>query len=207
MKKVFAASCAIILCLILYVFTKNILFISLSFLCAGAASLLSAARNLTASRAEALVYGILFLIYGILIMTIPAGNDLFGYRYPGYIISWGLGVLFMTVLVFRVMKLFICRTAIDAAYIGASEHVTGKGVSYYIPRFRYHFQNGSYENISGESLSRRKLQRRFQIGSTYTIYINEKNPCIFITRHRPDSADLLLLVFTIICFLIPSAFS
>lgn len=207
MKIAFAASGATVLCLLLYLFTNNIFFLGMTFVCAGGSFLMPFGRKPAVSKWESLFYGILLVLYGLLIMSIPAGNKRLGFIYTGCIIAWGLGILFASAVLFRIIRLCKCRCATEAVYLGAREHFTGKGVSYFIPRFRYYYQNKLYENMPRESFLKYKLKKNFRLDSTYTIYINEKNPDLFVIRRRFTGIDVLLLLLAIICFLFPFTFS
>lgn len=207
MKITFAAGVGTVLFLLLYFFTNNIFFLGMTFVCAGSSFLIPFGRKPAASKPESIFYGILFILYGLLIMSIPAGNERLGFIYTGYIIAWGLGILFASAVLFRILRLCTCHCAVEAVYLGAKEHFTGKGVSYYIPRFRYYYESRLYENIPRESFLKYKLKKNFRFDSTHTIYINEKNPNLFVTRRRFTGNDVLLLLLAIICFLFPLTFS
>lgn len=207
MKIAFAANGAAVLCLLLYLLTNNIFLLGMTFVCAGGSFLMPFARKPAAGRSESLFYGILLVLYGLLIMSIPAGNERLGFIYTGYIIAWGLGILFASAVLFRIIRLCKCRYAVESVYLGAREHFTGKGVSYFIPRFRYYYQNRLYENIPRESFLKYKLKKNFRLDSTHTIYIDEKNPNLFVTRRRFTGNDVLLLFLAIVCFLLPLTFS
>lgn len=81
-----------------------------------------------------------------------------------------------------IIRKFQCSHRISARYNGAQAN-TVRGHTTYTPEFSFTYQGEHYSNTSGECFSVRKLNKRFQAGKSYPIYINSKNPnCLCVSR-------------------------
>lgn len=81
-----------------------------------------------------------------------------------------------------IIRKFQCSHRISARYNGAQAN-TVRGHTTYTPEFSFIYKGEHYSNTSGECFSVRKLNKRFQAGKSYPIYINPKNPnCLCVSR-------------------------
>lgn len=96
-----------------------------------------------------------------------------------------------------IIRKFQCSHRISARYNGAQAN-TVRGHTTYTPEFSFTYQGEHYSNTSGECFSKRKLNKRFQIGESYLIYINPKNPNCFCVSRMITKEWIFLIVLGIL---------
>lgn len=103
--------------------------------------------------------------------------------YDGILLMTGVGfICFIMGIYMGIIRKFQCSHRISAHYNGARAN-TVRGHTTYTPEFSFTYNGEHYLNTSGECFSKRKLNKRFQIGESYPIYINPKNPnCLCVSR-------------------------
>lgn len=99
-----------------------------------------------------------------------------------------------------IIRKFQCSHRISARYNGAQAY-TVKAHTSYTPEFSFTYKGEHYSNTSGECFSERKLNKRFQPGKSYPIYINPKNPnCLCISRMITKEWILLIMLGILFLF-------
>lgn len=96
-----------------------------------------------------------------------------------------------------IIRKFQCSHRISARYNGAQVYSV-KAHTTYTPEFSFTYKGEHYSNTSGECFSERKLNKRFQTGESYPIYINPKNPNSFCVSRMITKEWVLLIVLGII---------
>ena len=77
-----------------------------------------------------------------------------------------------------------CTLLISAVYHDFFTYYSGKGVTSYSPKFKYTFDNNSYDVYAIDTYSYKKLNRKFKFEESYMIYINPKKPTIICAGKR-----------------------
>lgn len=115
-------------------------------------------------------------------------------------------LLCIWVTVNMVIRVISCRTLILAEYIRYNVYSGGKGQRSYSPVFRYYYQGSAYERQTPEAFSRKRIERNFQTGEKYEIYINSNKPECCISRRKIPPVSLITgilgIVFLIFYFII-----
>lgn len=96
-----------------------------------------------------------------------------------------------------IIKKFQCSHRISARYNGAQVY-TVKGHRKYTPEFSFTYEGERYSNTSGEVFSERKIKKRFQVGKSYPVYINPKNPNSLCVSRMITGEWILLIVLGIL---------
>ena len=96
-----------------------------------------------------------------------------------------------------IIRKFQCTHRISACYVGAQAY-TVKAYTTYTPQFSFTYNGDKYSNTSGECFSERKLNKRFQRGKSYPIYINPKNPNCFCISRMINKEWILLIMLGIL---------
>lgn len=96
-----------------------------------------------------------------------------------------------------IIRKFQCTHRISARYNGAQVY-TVKTHTTYTPQFSFTYNGEHYYNTSGECFSERKLNKRFQKGKSYPIYINPQNPNCFCISRMINKEWILLIILGIL---------
>lgn len=115
----------------------------------------------------------------------------------------GLGIIFAAGgLYMGIIKKLQCNVKISAVYTGAQAY-TVKGHTTYTPAFSFKYKGNSYSNTSGESFSKRKIESRFQVGSSYDIFINPENPNSLCVSRKLEGSWILVIMLGALFIWIP----
>lgn len=192
------------LALLVAVFSNSLLFLGISFLCIGVGILLFVLDGKALVKIGAICSGVSFSILGILIALTDFVEERFGCgeQYAGFVIGLGIGILMIAAGIFNITKRFLCNRKVEGTYLGANRQQSRSMVQY-IPRFSFSFQGKTYENTSGETYSRRKINRKYEAGKQYPIYVSEKNPNMFRTKQGIQPGDILLILLGLLFALAP----
>lgn len=99
-----------------------------------------------------------------------------------------------------IIRKFQCTHRISACYDGAQAY-TVKAYTAYTPQFSFTYNGEHYSNTSGECFSERKLNKRFQKGKSYSIYISPQNPnCLCVSRMINKEWILLIILGILFLF-------
>lgn len=105
-------------------------------------------------------------------------------NYDYHILMLGIGILIMGYGIYAgIIKKLQCNYKISAKYMGPYAY-TIKGHTSYTPSFSFEYHGVVYSNTSGEVFSKRKLEKKFQIGEEYEIYIDPKEPNSLLINRR-----------------------
>lgn len=163
--------------------------VGILFILLGAALLILTFKGYATSNISALLVGIYFLILGILLcITIYLEND----RLTAFAVCGGIGILFLGLGMRNVLQLFTCTHKIEGTLCNVVPY-TSKNVTLYSPVFQYTANGKKYQSQCSASYRKRYLKRRYSINGTYHIYINPKNPQVFIIKKRIGHTTWLLL--------------
>lgn len=121
--------------------------------------------------------------------------------YDMILFAAGVGfTCFISGIYMGIIRKFQCSHRILARYNGAQTY-TVKAHTTYTPEFSFTYQGEHYSNTSGECFSARKLNKRFQAGKSYPIYINPKNPnCLCVSRMITKEWILLIMLGILFLF-------
>lgn len=116
-----------------------------------------------------------------------------GVRFTTFAFAGGMGGCFISLGLYSgLIKVLTCTERVEAVYIGASVYKVKTSESY-SPMFEYKRNNQVFRNSTGESFSKRKLEKTFQVGNTYQIYLNPKNPLSMCVNRRISGASILVM--------------
>lgn len=184
--------------IILTATTQNMLFLGIALLIFGV--LFFYLKGMAADPRAILIMGVYCVVWGI--MTVVASITHSGLEIwvfadgCGFIILWGgiyLGII----------EVILCKEKVSAVYMGAKLYTT-KRSGHYAPFFSYIYQGRQYKNSAIETTYRkRKLDKRYQEGNCYTIYLNPRNPNLIRTKRYPQIKYIWMLFIGVICISIP----
>lgn len=140
---------------------------------------------------------------GLVLAAVYAEHRFWIYDLTGYVFLYGFSFMFILLGIYMgIVKVIRCNTKVMAQYTGATA-CHSKSVTLYTPGFAYEYEGTTYKNTSGETFSKRKIEKMFQWGVTYPIYINPNNPASFLVRRRIGKSAVCMLVLGSILFLVP----
>ena len=113
----------------------------------------------------------------------------------------GLSLVFLIIGVCLYMQTTRCSAAVMGTFVGI-QVLKSTGMKDYFPVFRYVYDGCEYEVRSLQSFSRRFLEKTFEPGKEYTIYIDPKKPRNAAVRNKPQTADILVLLMGAGCFIL-----
>lgn len=90
-------------------------------------------------------------------------------------------------------KMFSCKEETEALYIDTNSYSGNATVTRCSPIFQYEFQGQKYVGQSVETFSEKQIERKFQTGKKYSIYIDEKQPHVFVISRRMQWIDVFLI--------------
>ena len=135
-------------------------------------------------------------LWGILIIGASVLYRMTGafYGYDICIFMLGFGVaLLLCGITMGVVKKVRCNRKISATFQGAQTYTVGVHTAY-TPVFDFQYEGSHYSNTSGETFSKRKIQKKYRTGEQYDIYIDPRNPNSFCVRKKMEGTDLLLVL-------------
>lgn len=121
------------------------------------------------------------------------------YSYPDEIrtsykiLTFMIGELMFVFGIHNIYAFFQCRTAVNATYIKYNTYYGGRGITTQSPVFEYSYKGLDYLEQSTHTESLKYLNQNMRIGDNYTIYINHKNPNVFILRKKIGFINILML--------------
>ena len=153
-------------------------------------------RGKAAIKSVAIIMDFYFTVSGVLIIAAFLSQNISLQWFFLFSCSGGFCILVGCYNCQR--KMFSCKEETEALYSGRSSYYGNAAVTRYSPIFQYEFQGQKYEGQSGETFSERQIEKKFQIGKTYTIYLDKKQPCSFVTLRRLQGSDIFLIVIGIL---------
>ena len=142
-------------------------------------------------KKEACIWSGYFSFCGILLIVM---SILCSQPVQWLFLTGGVGGLLIIAGIHSCWKRCICKTPVEAVYIGMKSYSGGHGVVQYTPIFRFKFQGVEYKGESGEAFSLRKIDSLYQEGGCYTIYIDEHLPNRFITIQHIRLGDVCMIL-------------
>ena len=104
-----------------------------------------------------------------------------------------ISVLCFALFIKLVLDKKTCTTEVTGVYQGYHMQKSVRGYCSYSPIFLYYFQGREYQGMANENYSLKKISARFIPGQSYTIFLNEKNPCQYVTGNSQLGNKILLL--------------
>lgn len=169
---------AIFVELIVLSITQNIILLGILIITFGFLFLDVLRHGHAASLKGVIAAAVYCFIWGALLLFEPMikNTDFLGEKYGAVVFTLGLGLLFLIMgLYTTVFKMFCCSQKVPAVVAGAVEY-SGRNGSVYSPKFAFLYDGRKYCVASGESFSKRKIQKKFQEGKACFIWVNPKNP-------------------------------
>lgn len=193
-----------VLSILVGIFTERIIFMGICFLCIGAGVLYMVWEGMAAVKSAAIVEGVYFVVLGILISITDVIQDRYGTGgiYSAFVVGLGIGILLIGVSIFNVVKRFLCNIRVEGTYLGANRQQS-KSVVQYVPRFSFSYEGKQYENTSGETYSKKKIHKKYEVGGKYPIFISAKRPNMFRTKMGVQIGDVMMIVLGLAFCLVP----
>lgn len=125
-----------------------------------------------------------------------------GVRYTTFVWAGGFGFMFLSFGIYEgIGKFRKCTERIEATYVGAAVHRGRRSVQY-SPQFAYRRNGKDYQNTTGVTYSKRKLNRKFQLGKIYQIWIEPTNPYKICFERKLEGSPALMVGLGIGCLLV-----
>lgn len=93
-----------------------------------------------------------------------------------------------------------CKKAIKGTFITTNRY-SSKSVTFHAPIFRYEVGGDSFQVQTMQSFTKRYIQKNFEFGKEYTIFIDEKRPRFFVIK-KSSGVKYLIFVFIGMFFLV-----
>lgn len=171
----------------------SVIFLSVMFIFLGIAILFFILDGLALSKFGAISSSVFFIVFGLCLCltTILIEKEILPNEYYLVTMGFGFGILFLTIFLYNVLKIFKCSKRIKGEYIGNSTQISNSLVLY-VPLFKYNYNGVTYSNSTGQPIGYRKI-RKFTLGQQYEINIYPKNPNIFRINKTITLTDISLL--------------
>ena len=149
-------------------------------------------KGISNTKGPALILASFFVIWGACICIGHYLSDPF----LSYLITClGTGLLLTATGVFNSYKVLTCSTIVPAVYMGSQPYKGRVGsFTHYSPVFHFQINDQSIERQSGESYLLSELERRYQEGQTYNIYVNRNDPKFFLTKKAIKVRDIIVFL-------------
>lgn len=133
--------------------------------------------------------GIGMVLWGAAVLLLSYWNSHYGMQF----MMASVGVLMVWLGILMAVKTLQCKQSVPAVLLDYNfEYYRGRQTSY--PVFRYSYEGKNYQNRSAQGLSKRRAQKRYEIGQTYDLYINEKDPNYCVVSRRIQWVEVLCLL-------------
>ncbi len=160
------------------------------FILVGMALLILTYKGYATSSIGAVLTGSYMLIFGIVLcIAIYLEND----TMAAFTVGLGVGLLFLGLGAMNIFRVFACSKKIEGTFRGAAPFSDKNGVTLYAPIFEYMIDRRKYQSQCGATYRKKYLQKRYSVDGTYHIYINPKNPQVFVIKKRIPFTTWLLL--------------
>lgn len=110
-------------------------------------------------------------------------------------------ILCMGLLVYAWYQVLGCKTSVPAVYLRYNTYSGGKGTRSYAPVFRYRYMGQEYERQTYESYSLRKINKLFQPGEEYRIFINEESPENCVSKRKVSFSYYIIFCLGVVFLL------
>lgn len=138
--------------------------------------------------------GIYFAVFGVCGLAGQAfDNDVM--VLAAFLLS--IGFLCIWVYVYSIIQDKSCTYKIEAVYIDYNRY-TSKGISCYSPVFDYDYEGVHYSRQTIESYSFKKLNKLFEQGRQYYIFINPSMPECCITTKKVSRKFIFCAILGVI---------
>lgn len=140
-------------------------------------------------------FTILFIIWGLAMIILGLGFK--DEKFLSATLILGIGLLCISVVIFNISNFFTCKKVILGQYTGYNRYSSTHGITLYSPIFDYEIDGIKYHTQCFYGIKYNQLQATYEIGNTYEIFINEKNPNLIIVERKIKFNNLFLLMFGI----------
>lgn len=132
-------------------------------------------------RTELLATGVVLIVFGMLGVVGAVIKD-YKIMLTSIFIPGSLACIYIPIKVAWQMKQ--CNHLVVARCVSYNRYSGGKGQSSYAPVFRYTYRGQNYERQTPIGYRLKKVQRMYEIGQSYQIYINENCPemCVNVKK-------------------------
>lgn len=180
--------------------TENMIFFGAALLTLGMLFFYLALKKMALDGRAVILSAIYVCIWGIMTIIAAVMNS----NYEGWIFAEGFGGAFLGLGIRQgIVKLFVCKEKITACFLEVRSHSSVRGGTFYEPVFGFVYKNRQYKGTTGEVFRRRKLEKKYQMGNWYTIYINPRNPNVMCIRRCPQGAAVLMICIGVVCMGMP----
>ena len=158
--------------------TRDSIMVGIMIITLGFLFLFCALRGYAKIKGAVIVMTVYCLLWGVGMTCCSLIEKITGdfRNYDMILFSAGLGCAFAGMGIYMgIIKKLQCSRRISARYDGAQAYRV-KLHTAYTPLFSFTYEGKHYSNTTGEGFSAGKLNKRFQKGKSYPIYINPKNP-------------------------------
>lgn len=191
---------AILIELLLMCVLEEFLLMGIMILTIGILILYNVLTGFAKIKKAAVIMAVYCFVWGSAVTGFSVAQKLTG-AFSNYDIALfvaGLGMAMAWLGIYMgIYKKIRCNLKISACYTGAQAYKVRASTSY-TPEFSFSYEGTDYFNTSGECFSARKLDKRFQIGESYPIYIDPQNPNSFCVSRGIDKSGILLLLLGIL---------
>ncbi len=104
------------------------------------------------------------------------------------------GALMIIMFANSIVLIRTCNLQIDAKFVNFETHVDNKAQRYYTGIFEYSYGGTLYQRPLPVTYTKKKLLKKYTLGSYYPIWICEETPSICTDKKHLSSLDFCLLI-------------
>ena len=186
--------------------TQNVILAGILIITFGLMFLSCYLKGFAANKRAVITMILYCFVWGGLLCVSPLVDTytVWGDTYVMHVWTGGFGWMFLLLGIYMgVIQNIKCKEKIEAVYMGGQAYSGRGGVKQYSPQFSYSRNGRTFSNITGHTYSQRKLNKKFQVGNTYQIYMDPENPLTIREHKRIGSSSVLLMVMGVIVIGIP----
>ncbi|MBQ2827644.1 MAG: DUF3592 domain-containing protein [Clostridia bacterium] len=114
------------------------------------------------------------------------------------------GIVFVVSGILPVVKVHSCKVPVKAYLMEKTRERMGRGTVLSCT-FSFRYEGKDYYTKSSLGITG-KVHDSLYIGNEYTIYLNEKNPRIFVLERKLFAAPFIMIFFGVFCFALAALF-
>lgn len=114
------------------------------------------------------------------------------------------GVFFVASGALPIIKVYSCKIPVKAYLMEKTRERMGRGTVLSCT-FSFRYEGKDYYTKSSLGITER-VQRNLYVGNEYTIYLNEKNPRVFVLERKLFAAPFIMIFCGLVCFALAALF-
>ncbi len=124
--------------------------------------------------------------------------------YLPFILFLGAGIFFVVSGILPIRKMYSCKIPVKAYLMEKTREIKGRG-TFLSCTFSFRYEGKDYYTKTSIGITG-KIFESLYIGSEYTIYLNEKNPRLFVLERKLFAAPFIMILSGLFFFALAALF-